>query len=257
MRKSNTYALSEKTAVITGGAGGIGVAIASLMLQSGAAVSLWDFSASGLTTAKAALGDHARLVCRNVDVRDEVAIAEAAKADQTKFGRIDILINNAGILGEVKPIWETDPADVRRVVDVNLIGTYLCTRVILPILRAQEGRPHRGHIVNVASIHGKEGMPQSAAYSASKAGIIALTKSVAKDVAGEGIYVNCVTPAAVETAMSRLITSERKADILRRIPMGRFLEVEELARMVAWLSSDDCSFSTGAVFDLSGGRATY
>jgi NAD(P)-dependent dehydrogenase (short-subunit alcohol dehydrogenase family) len=137
------------------------------------------------------------------------------------------------------------------------MGGFLCTRAVLPIMRAQALRPHRGHIVNVASIQGKEGMALAAAYSASKAGLIAMTKSVGKEVAGEGIFVNCITPAAVETAMAKLITAERRADILRRIPMGRFVEVEEIARMVAWLASDDCSFTTGAVFDLSGGRATY
>ena len=137
------------------------------------------------------------------------------------------------------------------------MGAYLCMRAVVPVMRAQEARPHRGHIVNVASIQGKEGMPLSAAYSASKAGLIGLTKSVGKELALEAIYVNCITPAAADTAMARLITPERRADILRRIPMGRMVEVDEVARMVAWLASTDCSFSTGAVFDLSGGRATY
>ena len=141
--------------------------------------------------------------------------------------------------------------------EVNLTGAFLCLRAVAPVMRAQAARPHRGHIVNVASIHAKEGMPLSGAYSASKAGLVSLTKSAGKELAKEGIYVNCITPAAAETAMAKLITPERRADILQRIPMGRLVEVDEVARMVAWLASADCSFSTGAVFDLSGGRATY
>jgi 3-oxoacyl-[acyl-carrier protein] reductase len=158
----------------------------------------------------------------------------------------------------VRPIWETDPADVRRVLEVNLIGAFLCTRAVLPVMRGQAPRPpHRGHIVNIASTQGKEGMPLAAAYSASKAGVMALTKSVGKEVAGEGIFVNCAAPTAADTAMAGLLTPERRADILRRIPMGRFVEVDEIAALACWLASSDCSFSTGAVFDLSGGRATY
>jgi len=168
-----------------------------------------------------------------------------------------VLINNAGILGAVTPLWQSDPADLRRVIEVNLIGAMLCTRAVLAVMRAQEKRPHRGHIVNVSSIQAKEGMSLSAAYSASKAGLVALTKSAAKDVAGDGIFVNCITPAAAETAMAKEITAERRADIMRRIPLGRFVELDEIARMVAWLVSDECSFSTGAPFDLSGGRATF
>ena len=141
--------------------------------------------------------------------------------------------------------------------EVNLMGAFLCLRAVVPVMRAQAARPHRGHIVNVASIQGKEGMPLAAAYSASKAGLVGLTKSAGKELAKDGIYVNCITPAAAETAMAKLITPERRADILQRIPMGRLVEVDEVARMVAWLASADCSFSTGAVFDLSGGRATY
>ena len=149
------------------------------------------------------------------------------------------------------------PPTCDKVLEVNLMGAFLCLRAIVPIMRAQAAEPHRGHVVNVASIQGKEGMPLSAAYSTSKAGLIGLTKSAGKELAREGIYVNCITPAAAQTAMAELITAERKADILSRIPMGRLAEVDEVARMVAWLVSADCSFSTGAVFDLSGGRATY
>lgn len=253
----NNYDLAGKNAIVTGGAGGFGSAIARLLLDSGATVSLWDVAADRLAVAAGLLGANAPVAWRQVDITDAEAIRVAVEAERNAFGRLDILVNNAGILGEMKPIWETDPAIVRKVIEVNLIGAYLCMRAVVPVMRAQEARPYRGHIVNVASIQGKEGMPLSAAYSASKAGLIGLTKSAGKELAQDGIYVNCITPAAAETAMAKLITPERKADILQRIPMGRLVEVDEVARMVAWLVSTDCSFSTGAVFDLSGGRATY
>jgi 2-dehydro-3-deoxy-L-rhamnonate dehydrogenase (NAD+) len=253
---SNRYDLSGKTALVTGGAGGLGVAMARTLLGSGANVILWDVSKPALERAEHELGSGPRLSVRAVDVTDAAAIQAGVDAAVRQAGRVDALVNNAGILGAVRPLWETDPSDFRRVLEVNLTGAYLCLRAVLPVMRSQ-APPNRGRVVNIASIQGKEGMPQSAAYSAAKAGMIGLTKSAAKDVATEGICINCVTPAAVETAMSLLITEQRKRDILGRIPMGRFLLAEELARMVAWLLSDDCSFSTGAVFDLSGGRATY
>jgi 3-oxoacyl-[acyl-carrier protein] reductase len=245
--------------IITGGAGGIGRAVATLLLESEAKISLWDISHEALAAAAQELASvsSGALTTRTVDVTDDAAIAATVAADQSLFGRIDALINNDGILGEVKTIWELDPTDLRRVIEVNLIGAFLCTRAVLPVMRAQEPRPHRGHIVNVASIQGKEGMPMAAAYSSSKAGLMALTKSVAKEVAREHIFVNCITPAAAETAMAQLLTPERRAAIVGRIPMARFVTGEEIAQMVAWLVSDECSFSTGAVFDLSGGRATY
>jgi 2-dehydro-3-deoxy-L-rhamnonate dehydrogenase (NAD+) len=247
--------LEGRVAVVTGGAGGIGRAVATRLLGGGARVSLWDVSSAGLAAATGALG--AGVLSRVVDITDENAGAGGLAADRAAFGRIDVLINNAGILGAVTPLWESDPADLRRVIEVNLIGAMLCTRAVLAVMRAQEPRPHRGHIVNVSSIQAKEGMSLSAAYSASKAGLVALTKSAAKDAAGDGIFVNCITPAAAETAMAKEITAERRADIMRRIPLGRFVELDEIARMVAWLVSDECSFSTGATFDLSGGRATF
>ncbi len=253
----NNYDLAGKTAIITGGAGGFGVAIARVLLASGAAVCLWDLAADRLEAAARQLKSSGPLKWREVDITDEHGIDAAVHAERAALGRLDVLVNNAGILGATGPIWETDPADVRKVFEVNLMGAFLCMRAIVPIMRTQAPRPHRGHIVNVASIQGKEGMPYSAAYSTSKAGLIGLTKSAGKELARDGIYVNCITPAAAETAMAKLITPERKADILSRIPMGRLAEVDEVARMVAWLVSSDCSFSTGAVFDLSGGRATY
>ncbi|HLI11147.1 MAG TPA: SDR family NAD(P)-dependent oxidoreductase [Alphaproteobacteria bacterium] len=254
----NRYALDGKIAIITGGAGGIGRSIAKLMLASGASVCLWDISAAALEHALEELAaPHGKLTARAVDITDAEAVATAAAAEHQAFGRVDVLVNNAGILGQVTPSWDTDPDDFRKVIEVNLIGAYLCLRAAVRLMRTQSPRPYRGHVVNVASIQGKEGMPLAAAYSASKAGLMALTKSAAKEVATEGIYINCITPAAAETAMAKLITPARRVDILSRIPMGRFVEVDEIARMVAWLASDDCSFSTGAIFDLSGGRATY
>ena len=255
----NRYDLQGRSAIVTGGAGGFGTSIARLLLASGASVSLWDASATGLKDTVAGFGKELqnRIATRHVDISKDDEVRTAVELDGKVFGRIDILVNNAGILGPLLPLWEVEPADLRRVLEVNLVGAYLCMRAVLPVMRAQEARPHRGHIVNVASIQGKEGMPLSAAYSASKAGLISLTKSAGKELAREAIVVNCITPAAAATAMFELITPERRADIISRIPMGRLVEVDELAQMVAWLASDDCSFSTGAVFDLSGGRATY
>lgn len=253
----NRYDLAGRALVITGGAGGIGRGIAGVALDCGASVCLWDHADDALSAAAMALGASGRLTTRQVDVTDVASIASALADAVTAHGRIDAFINNAGILGEIVPLWETDPADFRRVIEVNLVGSYLCLRAVLDVMRTQEPRPLRGHVVNVASIQGKEGMPRAGAYSASKAGLIALTKTAGKECAALGIAVNCITPAAAETAMAKELTPERRAEILGRIPTGRFVEVEEIARMVAFLCSDDCSFSTGAVFDLSGGRATY
>ena len=251
----NRYDLASKSVLITGGAGGIGRGIARCALACGARVSLWDRSEPALQDAVFALG--VDTVARRVDVTDQASVEAALAADLAAFGRIDAFVNNAGILGEVLPLWETDPVDFRRVLEVNLVGAYLCLRAVLDVMRRQEARPLRGHVVNVASVQGKEGLPLSGAYSASKAGLIALTKTAGKEAGPLGIMVNCVTPAAAETAMAKELKPKRRADILGRIPLGRFVEVDEIARMVAFLCSDDCSFSTGAVFDLSGGRATY
>jgi 3-oxoacyl-[acyl-carrier protein] reductase len=256
----NRYDLEDRRAVVTGGAGGIGRAIAARLLESGARVELWDVSRPGLDAAVQALGQAFRpdrVAGRLVDITDEAAVDAAAQDCAASLGRIDILINNAGILGEVKPLWETEPANFRRVIEVNLIGSYLATRAVVAHMLRQEPRPDRGRIVSIASIQGKEGMPRAGAYSASKAALIALTKSLAKETAQSGIVVTCITPAAAETAMAQELTPQRRAEILGRIPMGRFVEVEEIARMVAWLCSEDCSYSTGGIFDLSGGRATY
>jgi 3-oxoacyl-[acyl-carrier protein] reductase len=256
------YNLRSRRAIVTGGAGGLGRGIAQALIDAGATVELWDADAAALAEAAADLGPAAS--ARHIDITDAAAVEVGAEAAFQSGGRIDILINNAGVLGEVKPVWETSPENFQRVLQVNLFGAYLVTRAVVGRMRVQAPRetaltPHslRGHVVNIASIQGKEGMALAAAYSASKAGLLALTKSVAKETAKDGIIVTAITPAAAETAMAKEISPERRADILARIPMGRFVEVEEVARMVLWLSSDECSFSTGGIFDLSGGRATY
>jgi 3-oxoacyl-[acyl-carrier protein] reductase len=259
-RGLNRYDLSGRAILVTGGAGGIGRAIARRALDSGARVSLWDVDGAALDAATQDLAGPAAagpVIGRVVDITDEASVAAALAADIAAHGRIDAFVNNAGILGEVAPLWQTSPADFRRVLDVNLFGAYLCLRAVLDVMRRQDARPLRGHVVNVASIQGKEGMPRAAAYSASKAALIALNKTAGKEAGPLGVMVNCVTPAAAETAMAKEISAERRGEILGRIPMGRFVDVDEIARMVLFLCSDDCSFSTGAVFDLSGGRATY
>ncbi|GAB4166802.1 MAG: hypothetical protein OHK0024_01510 [Thalassobaculales bacterium] len=241
-----------RSAIVTGGAAGIGLAIARRLAAEGGRVALWDLA--GAEAAAADLGPgHLAVAC---DIADPAAVDAAAATTWAAFGRVDLVVNNAGILGPVAPLWEHAVADFQRVVGVNLTGTFLVCRACVPRLRAQAG-PRRGAIVNIASIQAKEGMPMAGAYAASKAGVIALTKTLGKELAGEGIPVNCITPAAAETAMAREITPQRRAEILARIPMGRFVAVEEVASMVAFLGSEDCSFSTAAVFDLSGGRATY
>lgn len=240
--------------IVTGGARGIGLAMARRLADEGDRLVLWDRDGRAVEAAAQSLGPgHVAMAC---DIADEAAVATAARDSWQACGRIDGLVNNAGILGPVAQLWDVEPAAFRRVVEINLIGTYLVSRACVPHFLAQAG-PDRGRIVNVASIQAKEGMPMAGAYAASKAGIIALTKSLGKELAGEGILVNAITPAAAETDMAKEITPARRAEITSRIPMGRFVTVEEIAAMTAWLLSPECSFSTGAVFDLSGGRATY
>jgi 2-dehydro-3-deoxy-L-rhamnonate dehydrogenase (NAD+) len=241
-----------RAAIVTGGAAGIGLAIARRLAAEGGTVAVWDNT--GAAEAARSLGA-AHVGCA-VDVSDEADVAQATDASWRAFGRVDLLVNNAGILGPVAPLWEQAPSDFRSVVNVNLIGTYLVCRAVVSRLLQQSG-PNRGRIVNISSIQAKEGLAMASAYAASKAGIIALTKTLGKELAREGILVNCITPAAAATAMMEQIDEQRRADILARIPMSRFVEPEEIAAMTAWLGSDECSFSTGAVFDLSGGRATY
>jgi 2-dehydro-3-deoxy-L-rhamnonate dehydrogenase (NAD+) len=254
----NTIDLKDRTAIVTGGARGIGLAIAKRMLASAATVVLWDVDAAALDDAVAALKNASRVHAdrvhgAEVDVTDDAAIARAVAAIIRDVGKIDILVNNAGITGGNAPTWELAPEVWRHVVEVNLIAPYLVCRAIVPhMLKAGYGR-----IVNIASIAGKEGNPNASHYSASKAGLIALTKSLAKELAATGVLVNAVTPAAAKTELFAQMKREHIDYMLSKIPMNRFVEVDEIAAMVAWLASEDCSFSTGTAFDISGGRAVY
>jgi 2-dehydro-3-deoxy-L-rhamnonate dehydrogenase (NAD+) len=249
----NTIDLKGRTAVITGGARGIGYAAAQKMLASGAAVALWDIDAAALAKAAGTLTKGGRVHTAVVELTDEADVKKAVDALIREAGKIDILVNNAGITGGNAPLWELEPEVWRRVIEVNLIAPYLTCHAIVPhMVTAGYGR-----IVNVSSIAGKEGNPNASHYSASKAGLIGLTKSLAKELATKGVLVNCITPAAAKTEMFGQMTQQHIDYMLSKIPMNRFVTVEELAAMIAWLSSQDCSFSTGAVFDISGGRAVY
>ena len=253
----NQIDLKGRVAIVTGGAQGIGYAICERLLQSGARVLIWDIDAVKAEAACAALKAHGPVTAQVVELTDDGAVAAATAAAMAAFGRIDILVNNAGITGGNASTWALDPEVWRRVIEVNLIAPYLtCRHVVQQMMKAGGGKGW-GRIVNIASVAGKEGNPNASHYSASKAGLIALTKSLAKEVATQGILVNAITPAVAKTAMFDQMTQAHIDYMLGKIPMGRFLEVQEAAAMVAWLCSEDCSFSTGAVFDLTGGRATY
>jgi 3-oxoacyl-[acyl-carrier protein] reductase len=249
----NQIDLKGRVAVITGGAQGIGYATTTRLLQSGAKAVLWDADAARLAEACEALAPVGPVRGEVVELTDDEAVEAAAARTGATEGRIDILVNNAGITGGNATTWELDPVVWRRVIEVNLIAPYLTCRHVTPRMLAQG----YGRIVNIASVAGKEGNPNASHYSASKAGLIALTKSLAKEVATKGVLVNAITPAVARTAMFAQMTQAHIDYMLGKIPMGRFVEVEEVAAMVAWLSSEECSFSTGAVFDLTGGRATY
>ena len=249
----NQLDLKGRVAIITGGARGIGYAAAARMLQSGASVSLWDVDEVRLKQAVTALSQLGKVTGEVVELTDEDSIAQATAATVKAHGKIDILVNNAGITGGNGKTWELTPDVWRRVIDVNLIGPYLTCRAIVPeMLKNGYGR-----IVNIASIAGKEGNPNASHYSASKAGLIGMTKSLAKELATSNILANCITPAAAKTEIFDQMKQEHIDFMLSKIPMNRFLLVEEAASLIGWLSSEDCAFSTGAVFDLSGGRATY
>ena len=235
-----------RVAIVTGGVSGIGAGIAARLAAEGARVSVWDHDATALAKAAAA---HTV----SVDVTDAAAVQRAADQTATALGKIDILIACAGITGPVAPVWEYPVAAWDSVIDVNLNGVFYCNRAAVPhMLRNGYGR-----IVNIASIAGKEGNPNAAAYSASKAGVIGLTKSLGKELANTNVRVNCVTPAAVRTPLFAQMTQEHIDFMLSKIPLGRFGEIDEIASLVCWLASEECSFSTGAAFDISGGRATY
>jgi len=249
----NKIDLIGKKAVVTGGARGIGYAIAERLLISGAECSLWDRDADELKSAAKKLSADGEVHTVRVEIDKPASVARAVKKTVGALGTIDILVNNAGIAGVTKKTWEMTPTEWTEVIQTNLTGVFLCCHAVVPIMLAKKS----GRIVNIASIAGKEGNPNASHYSAAKAGVIALTKSLAKETAQSGILVNCITPAVIQTDILKQVTQQHIDYMLSKIPMGRFGKREEAAAMVAWLSSEDCSFSTGAVFDLSGGRATY
>jgi len=247
----NRLDFADRSAVITGSATGIGLAVAQRLADSGARVALWDRDEKMLGEARRKIGPYARSFV--LDVADADAVERVARETAETFSGIDILICSAGISGPNAPLAEYPVAEWKRVFDVNLHGVFLCNRAIVPLMQRRD----YGRIVNIASVAGKEGNPNASAYSASKAAVIGLTKSLGKELAKTGIRVNCVTPAAVRTAIFDQMTQQHIDFMLSKIPMGRFGTVDEIAAMVCWLASEECSFSTGAVFDLSGGRATY
>jgi NAD(P)-dependent dehydrogenase (short-subunit alcohol dehydrogenase family) len=247
----NQLDFQGRHAVVTGGATGLGYAIAQRLLASGGSVTLWDRDEAGARQAAAALGAGAQAVA--VDVAQQPSVAAAVQATLQQAGRIDALVNSAGITGPNTKLWDYPVDAWRQVMDVNLTGLFICCREVVPHMRER----NYGRIVNIASVAGKDGNPNASAYSASKAGVMALTKSLGKELADTGVRVNCVTPAAVKTAIFDQMTPEHIAFMLSKIPMGRFGTPDEVAALVGWLCTEDCSFSTGAVFDLSGGRSTY
>jgi 2-dehydro-3-deoxy-L-rhamnonate dehydrogenase (NAD+) len=247
----NKIDLNGRIAVVTGGAQGFGRAITERFVESGAKVAIWDFDQPLAEKTAKEVGN--AVSAFKVDVSDLAAVEATRDATLKAFGKIDILVNNAGITGNNKTVWDIDLDDWRKVMRVNLDGPFICCKAIAPAMIEKK----YGRIVNIASIAGKEGNPNAAHYSASKAGVIALTKSLGKELAAHDILVNAVTPAAAKTAIFDQMTQQHIDFMLSKIPKNRFVLVEELAAMVAWLASEDCAFSTGAVFDISGGRATY
>jgi NAD(P)-dependent dehydrogenase (short-subunit alcohol dehydrogenase family) len=249
----NKYDFENRVAIITGGAQGIGRAVGERMLSSGGKVSIWDRDVGLLKKTVADLDQPARVQGLEADIGDLVAVETAVAATLKRFGKIDILINNAAIVGPNLPTWEYPPEAFRDVVNIGLLGTFHCCRAIVPgMIEANYGR-----IVNLSSIAGKEGNPKAPAYSATKAAVIALTKSLGKELAAYNIGVNCVTPAVAKTTLAMSQEPDFLAMILSKIPRGRMLELREAASMICWLATEENSFTTGAVFDLSGGRATY
>lgn len=247
----NQLDFGGRHAVVTGGAAGLGYAIAQRLIASGGSVTLWDRDEAAAGKAAAALGGRAWAVA--ADVSQHASVCAAVQATLQHAPRVDALVNSAGITGPNVKLWDYPVDDWRQVMEVNLNGLFMCCREWVPHLRAN----NYGRIVNIASVAGKEGNPNASAYSASKAAVIALTKSLGKELADTGVRVNCVTPAAVKTAIFDQMTPEHIAFMLSKIPMGRFGTPEEVAAMVGWLCTEECSFSTGAVFDLSGGRSSY
>jgi 2-dehydro-3-deoxy-L-rhamnonate dehydrogenase (NAD+) len=247
----NRLDFAGRSAIVTGGAQGIGLAIVERLVASGARVRVWDRDEKRLADTTQRLG--APVSAEAIDVADAASIERGTGRALQALGKIDVLVNNAGIAGMTSPVVEYPVEEWRRVIDVDLTGPFLCCRAVVPHMT----RAGYGRIVNIASIAGKEGNPNAAAYGAAKGGLIAFTKSLGKELAQTGVLVNCVTPAAAQTAILEQVTPEFAKFMLSKIPMGRFVKVEEIAALACWLASEDCSFSTAGVFDISGGRATY
>ena len=247
------FDLSGRTAVVTGAAQGFGRAITERFLQSGAKVAMWDFDAAELEKAASELVGMGTVLPVQVDVSSLDAVNKATADTLKGLSQIDIMVGNAGIAGPNHKIWEYPVDDWKKVIEVNLYGVYYCNRAVVPHMIER----NYGRIVNIASVAGKEGNPNASAYSASKAGVIAFTKSLGKELADKNIAANVVTPAAAKTRIFDQMTPEFHKFMLSKIPRGRFLQIEELASMVTWLASEENSFSTGSVFDISGGRSTY
>ncbi|MEE2942178.1 MAG: SDR family NAD(P)-dependent oxidoreductase [Verrucomicrobiota bacterium] len=245
--------LKGKTALVTGGARGIGLATVQRLLQEGASCIIWDCDQTAIELAKTRLANCGEVTSDTVDLAKSDSVDSAACQAIDRHGHIDILVNNAGIAGVNKMLWECTPEEWRKVIDIDLYGVFLCCRVFVPgMLESGWGR-----IVNIASIAGKEGNPTASHYSAAKAGVIGLTKSLGKELAETNIRVNCITPAVIETEILKQCTQEHIDYMVSKIPMRRVGQADEVAALIAWLSSNEVSFSTGAVFDISGGRATY
>ncbi|MHA1570909.1 MAG: SDR family NAD(P)-dependent oxidoreductase [Alphaproteobacteria bacterium] len=249
----NQIDLNNRIAVVTGGAQGIGRAVAERFLASGASVALWDQDITLAEQTAEQLGAQGTVIALPCDVADLAAVEAAAAGTNERFGRIDILVNNAGIAGPSAKLWDYKPADWQSVIDIDLTGVFNCCRAVIPGMIDR----NYGRIVNVSSVAGKEGNPNAGPYSAAKAGVIALTKSLSKEVAQHDIAVNSITPAAANTRILEQISQEHIDYMLEKIPRGRLLKVAEAAAMIAWMACEENSFTTGATFDLSGGRATY
>ena len=253
MANETRHDFTGRVAVVTGGAQGIGLAVVRRLLAAGAQVAIWDVDAAEMTRATAALDAGERLLARACDQSVWDNVQQAAAATEAAFGRIDILVNNAGIAGPAAPVASYDLAAWRQVIDIDLTGVFHCCRAVVPGMVAR----NFGRIANVSSVAGKEGNPNAAAYSAAKAGVLALTKSLGKELAGHDISVNALTPSPAKTRLLEQLTPEQVSYMLGKVPRGRFVAVEEAAAMIAFMVSDENSFTTGATFDLSGGRTTY
>ena len=251
--QANQINLTNRIAIVTGAARGIGYGIAQRLLESGASVSIWDLDAAAARTAGQQLASLGRVAVEEVDVADENSVSRATQSTAQRFGKIDILVNNAGIGGPIVQTWEYDLATFQKVMNVNVIGVFLGCKHVIPVMRKQ----NYGRIVNIASIAGKNGTPNFSAYGASKAAVIALTKALGRELADTEILVNAVCPSPADTDILKQFTPQKVKWMVEQVPKGRFVRPDEIAAMVAWLASEECSFSTGQLFDISGGRSVY